>query len=540
LHLLFLGALTFLTLLPFTEKAFHIDDPLFIWAAKHIQTEPLDPYGFNVNWYGALMPMSGVTKNPPLTSYYVAGVAAAFGWNERSVHLAFLLPALAVIIGTYMLAERFCARPLLASLCALFTPVFLVSGSTVMSDILMLALWIGAIYLWVSGMETGSPLRLLLSGICIALCAVAKYFGMTLIPLLLAYTLLNQRRVGWAIAYLLVPVFILGAYQWGTHALYGRGLLLDAASYATETRSHWSLSKVLVGMAFTGGCMGASCLFMIWPSRSKTVVVGAAVALAIALGAAMTRRIGTYALQGSEADSWIMAAVFGLFATGGVGILAIAVADLVKQKDAEALLLCLWVLGTFAFAALINWSINGRSILPMIPAVGILMMRRMEQRGKGRKQPSVRQIVAVLAGAAVLAGGVGWADWVYADSARRAAKEIHEKFGNRQRPLLFGGHWGFQYYMEALGGTAVDVKTTQFHDGDILVLPENNTNVFRRPDWTTQLGTVEVSSSKWIATMRSDLGAGFYADVFGPLPYVFAKVPPERYRILEVTLPGSG
>ena len=51
---------TFITIcyLPFMNKAFHIDDPLFIWAAKHIQSNPFDPYAFNVNWYGGEMPMS--------------------------------------------------------------------------------------------------------------------------------------------------------------------------------------------------------------------------------------------------------------------------------------------------------------------------------------------------------------------------------------------------------------------------------------------------------------------------------------------------
>ena len=133
-----------LCLAPFADKAFHIDDPLFIWVAKHIQTNPFDFYGFTVNWYGFEMPMSEVTKNPPLASYYIALVAFLFGWSEIALHLAFLIPASAVVIGTFFLAKELCDRPFLAALVGMVTPVFLLSSTTVMCDTLMLSLWVWA------------------------------------------------------------------------------------------------------------------------------------------------------------------------------------------------------------------------------------------------------------------------------------------------------------------------------------------------------------------------------------------------------------
>src|SRR5271166_5867053 len=92
--LILLTAATLLCLLPFSGKAFHIDDPLFLWSAQHIVRHPLDPYGFQVNWYGWQMPMSEVTKNPPLACYYAAAIGALAGWSERALHLGFLLPTL--------------------------------------------------------------------------------------------------------------------------------------------------------------------------------------------------------------------------------------------------------------------------------------------------------------------------------------------------------------------------------------------------------------------------------------------------------------
>src|SRR2546422_5508119 len=42
--------ITAAALAPFLNKAFHIDDPLFLWMAQQIAKHPLDPYGFDVNW----------------------------------------------------------------------------------------------------------------------------------------------------------------------------------------------------------------------------------------------------------------------------------------------------------------------------------------------------------------------------------------------------------------------------------------------------------------------------------------------------------
>src|SRR5436189_6454534 len=88
-------------LLPFVDKAYHIDDTLFVFAARHIRTNPIDFYGFKVNWYGAAQPVYDFMQNPPLASYYIALVSALAGEDEPALHLAFLLPSVAVIGGPY-------------------------------------------------------------------------------------------------------------------------------------------------------------------------------------------------------------------------------------------------------------------------------------------------------------------------------------------------------------------------------------------------------------------------------------------------------
>src|ERR1051325_1252783 len=87
----------------FACKPFSLDDPMYLWAARHIVHHPLDFYGFSVNWEGAAQPMSAVMKNPPLTSYYLALAGTLFGWSEPAIRLALIAVALFAAAGIYHL-----------------------------------------------------------------------------------------------------------------------------------------------------------------------------------------------------------------------------------------------------------------------------------------------------------------------------------------------------------------------------------------------------------------------------------------------------
>src|SRR5262249_16650518 len=146
----------------------------------------------------------------------------------------------------------------------------------------------------------------------------------------------------------------------------------------------------------------------------------------------------------------------------------------------DSMLLFLWIFGTFVFAGFINWSTNGRSMLPMVPVMGILLMRRIEQREAAKIQRrSLQRVLIPLVPAALIALAVTWADYRLANSARTVAKEIDKRYDGHSRKIWFQGHWGFQYYMEQHGATAIDVKRWTITPGDITIVPTNNTNLFR-------------------------------------------------------------
>ena len=103
-----------------------------------------------------------------------------------------IIPAITAGVGTFILAKRLCAMPFTVALICIVTPVFVISSSTVMCDTLMLALWIWAVILWIEGLDRDSYLLLLAAGLLIAMSALTKYFGISLIPLLTVYSICRK------------------------------------------------------------------------------------------------------------------------------------------------------------------------------------------------------------------------------------------------------------------------------------------------------------------------------------------------------------
>lgn len=535
--ILLLITITVACLIPFVRKAFHIDDTLFLLSAKQVLTNPFDFFGFSTNWYGTDMPMYQITKNPPLASYYIAAIAALFGWSEIALHLAFMLPAVGVVVGSYYLARGFCMHPAMATLAALFTPVFMISSTNVMCDTMMLCFWVWAVFFWIEGLEKESLANLFISALLMMLCIMTKYYGISLIPLLLIYSLFKKKGIGTWAFFLLIPVLTMAVYQWETNIMYGRGLLLDAASYATNIsfdKGAKLLEKGMTGLAFTGGCIAVFLFYLpfIWPRRVQLLLLAVA-AVCIFLFPHI-KMFNDFSFARDGEISWGSFTQFVVFALVGLNLLLVTLMDFWKNKDAESMLLLLWIYGTFIFASFINWSVNGRSILPMIPAAAFLMMRHIERKGVVFEGKTSSLYLIPLIPAALLAFLVTSADYSLANSAREATAMIHDRYSAKAGTRWFEGHWGFHYYMEHDGARPIDVKSFKFSQGDIVVVPRNNTNLIPLDQRYFKLVEIlELPLSSFAATMNSDLRAGFYSDVWGALPFKLGNEPPEQYFVFS-------
>jgi 4-amino-4-deoxy-L-arabinose transferase-like glycosyltransferase len=533
-------------LAPFLNKAFHIDDPLFLWTAHQVSQHPADPYGFSVNWYVSAKPMFSVMQNPPLNAYYIALAASFLGWSELAMHGSFLVPAVAAVLGTFFLAQRLSGSPLLAALLMLFTPVFLISATTVMCDVWLLALWVWSVDCWLRGLERHSYWLLLLASLLAAAAALTKYFGVSLVPLLAVYTLVQNRRLTSRLLFLLIPVAVIGIYEVMTKAKYGQGLFSNAMIYPWQATAHAEKQlsgQFLTGLSFTGGCLFPALFYAAFLKSRKVLIGGIAIFLALL----PSFYFGIARGFTSRTDVIAVTAEGALFATIGIGILALAIADVVQRKTADSLLLSLWVFGTFFFATVMNWSITARTLLPMAPAVVILLIRRLKTSTVvaaavtgGRSLPilPLRTAAATcwpLLPAAVVSLLITTADYKLADTARLAASFFQNRFQSEPGTVWFEGHWGFQYYMEQWKAKPLDRAERGTISGDVLIVPLSNSNVSRTPPVPTIGPPEQVNYPQYLlATMSPEMHAGFYSSRWGPLPWVFARIPPEQYLIFRV------
>ena len=271
-----LGGLTLAALLPFLNKAYDIDDPLFLWMGQQIMRHPFDPYGGIVHWSSLAQPMWVAMQNPPLCSYYIAAIGSFAGFGEVAMHGAFLLPAIAAVIGTFALAKRLCRSPLTAAFLTLFTPVFLISASHVMCDVMLLAFWTWAIHFWIAGLDRGKWPLLLVSAVLITGATLTKYFGVSLVPLLLAYTLMRERRIRLHLSYLTIPLLVALGFELITRAKYGHPLFSSAMLYLRDVAAEVRIPiqiKLLTGCSFVGGSM-IGALFLTSIRSAKGVVGG--------------------------------------------------------------------------------------------------------------------------------------------------------------------------------------------------------------------------------------------------------------------------
>ncbi len=536
---------TIVSLAPFANKAFHTDDTFFLYIARQVCTNPLDPFGFKLHWFGTEIHAADAPLSGPLTSYYIALAASYVGWSEIALHVAFLVPAVAAVLGTYFLAVHFCTKPMVATLATLLSPVFLVSSATLMCDTMMLAFSVWAVVLWLWSEEKGSHVLAIFSGCLIAAASLTKCVAaVSLVPLLLAYSLLRWPRVRWRFLYLLIPVVIFLAYDQTMRRLYDHSLLYGAGSAAlVGGRTSSCMSRGIATLSFMGGCLATAIFYapLLWSRRALAMgFLGIGLVVGLLYCAS---RLGDYDLPAGNGARLLIALQFGVFFVAGISLLALAITDLWHAWSAASALLVLWLAGTFLFCWLINWTVNGRTILPMAPAASILIVRRIGRYGGvaggrsspcGVNAPSYPVQFLPLVPVAVVAVAVTWADVCWADTERAAAATMNDHYRGRKDAVLFAGNSGFQYYMESHGFKAVDVDRTRLMPGEVLILPWHNVNVPLIPaELFSKTRTFEFASFPYLSTSWPEVGANFYEFAsWGLLPFGVGAVGTERYDVV--------
>jgi hypothetical protein len=526
-----------LLLLPFVSKPFHVDDPIFLWSAQHIREHPLDFYGFEVNYYYILsQPMALANQNPPLTGFYLACISLFAGWSERALHLGMVLPAMAAALGTWRLAGRFCAPPLLSAMALLSLPGFLVSATTLMPDVLATAFWCGAVLLWMEGLARDRVVLFAGAALLAGACVLTKYVGLGLIPLFLVHGAVARRRPG---IWLAVPVAVgLVAFAYGIYvnSLYGIHPFSMATSYALARRGQaggTAISQTLIGLAFLGGSALTVVFLMPWLWTWRQI------AGFVAVGGLFAILIVPHPLPESQDERRQLIAHLAVFVCLGVQIAGLVVRRLVRDRSPESLLLALWIAGIFVFSAYANWSTNVRSLVPALPAVAILLLG--ETRRSATTPDASGHLLVPLGIGVAIALVIVHADYALACTTRSASQDLAEAARSWDGPARFEGTWGFQQYMESEGIRKLNFREARIDPGTLIVKPRSDQIAPPPPDPTTfvVVETRQYPVAGLASTLSLERGSGFYSDHLGPVPFVFGRTPPEQYVLLKIVRPIS-
>jgi 4-amino-4-deoxy-L-arabinose transferase-like glycosyltransferase len=540
--LIVIGIILLVCLGPFVNKAIHVDDPLFVWTGEWIQKHPANFFGFEVNWSVSAVPMWMVNCNPPLMSYFLAAVASVFGWNEIVLHLAGLAVAFMATVGIYSLAKMWCERPLLATLVAIFTPAFLVSSSTLMCDVLMLTFWIWALVFWERALRNGQYWwQFVGAGVLAGLAVLTKYSAVTLLPLLPFLSILRTRKSGWWLVGTAVPLIMVATYEWITAGMYGNGLLSAAAGYAQTHRFDFlsdGKARGIISLAFAGGSLLPLLFFAPFLWRRQALLAGGVVVFGLVLGTfCLVDNLGLLQpwTDPELMNHWDFVLQLTLLTAAGLHLLLLAAADVGQRRDTISMTLGLWIVSGFLFASVLNWTVSARSFLPLVPAAAILLVRRLDAtRGNSLAGGWVRW---PLIPSAVIALGLVMADYRVAGSARTAAEQIAAQYTPPNHKLWFEGHWGFQYYLEKLGGQPIDVGRSLLQPGDVVVVPFDNSGCTPLPPGSVGwVNNLQYSPGSWInlsVGMASGAG-GFYSSILGPVPFAVGKEDPHVYCLVKV------
>lgn len=523
-RLALLGAAALL-LVPFLGKAVNIDGAFFLAIADNITRHPLHPYDFTYNWTGRLDYVWDEMKNPPFIFYFQALLLKLGIRSDAGLNACFLIFPAAALLGMLALARKTVRRPLYPCLLLLASPAFLVSATSIMMDVALIAFYTVAVAAFVAGAEEDRNDLRLLAGVAGALAVLTKYFALSLIPLLGAYALLRRKDLRANLVVLLLPA---AAYLlWHLHgvAFHGRGHLLNAMAYGAARHESWLhlLRQAIATLTFTGGLLAAPLLSFAPLGRVRgSLALVAGIALSAALLAAAEQRLAFPATGANRV-------LFIAFATGAVVYFVKAAGDSLGRHDAFGWMLRMWLWGGVGFCLFFNWTVNARTVLLFAPPALLLFARWTEDAPRLRRGALALTLALGLVAAA--------ADYQFAEFGRQEAVRAAERYGNGAggRPVRFVGHWGFQYYMERAGFTHLDFGNPDLEPGDRVIVAEmhtvSNRSMRELPPRKSILGVYYRRPRIPVLTMNEFAGAGLHGSFLGLLPYTYSRLPLETVEV---------
>jgi 4-amino-4-deoxy-L-arabinose transferase-like glycosyltransferase len=458
-----------------------VDDTAYLFFARHVSQNPLDPYGFTLFWYYVPDPAMEVLL-PPVLPYWLGLGIALFGENVYLLKLWLFPLALLLTWSVRGLLQRFAPRTADASLPLIALSAFILPLFSCMLDVPALAFGLAALHCFLNAVEQRRIGWSLASGVLLALALQTKYSMLTIPLTIFAATILYG---GWRHLFIVAGISALLCISWEywLFSKYGRSHFLLHAQEQSATSDWWANKLMLIPPSLTyiglltggwGLYAGVSTGFPRWLVYS---VAGYGV-------------LGTLAVVFVPMNQLLPNLQVNLpnvvFAPLGIGLLVTLLLASLRfffrcpsgrfRWNRHSLFLVGWLLWEGIAYFLLTPFPAGRRVMTFSLVAALVACRMVSL---GRRPASIWMSGYLLFTGFGLFALDAWDALPERELARQAAAVAKPEPGGQ---YWTQGHWGWQYYTDREGMKLVVPGKTLLRAGDVLVLPrEPDPYGFYRP-----------------------------------------------------------
>lgn len=536
--IIFLSILSLILFLPFFNKAISSDSIFYIYTAKQILKEPLNPFGFRINCADENFTGWDIANNPPLISYFLAISIKLFGEKEKVFHIIFFGFTLLSVIGIYMLAKVLNIDSLFSSLLLIASPAFFVNATDVMLDVPLMAFSLWGIYFIIkysnplvrSGMipaygkaasadQADESKKKLIGWALLSLAMLIKFVAIINFLIIFAWLLLGKKRKENFI-FFVIPVLLIIIWSIHNKLTYGE---IQIFHKSLSVGLSFDIRKEIPVFTYIGGAVIFP-LSILWISFQKKRLIPAIFLFIFIAVNFLFNLLGYKTIQ---------SLLLGLFISSAV-LLFYIIIDCLKKSyfQKEVIFLTLWFFLYLFFFMAVSAVIAVRYFLPLVPAAILLFVKSTE------KVPNQKTFLAftVIAGA-ILSIFVSHSDYVLANSYRETANYVKMNYSDK---IFFRGDLsfrGFQYYMEKNGFSCIDVCSSNNLSGGHIIGSNFSITKELASGIRENMKLIEeryIITKNPFRTMSPSAQAGFHLNMYGLLPYSFSNLPVERFVIYKI------
>jgi hypothetical protein len=497
-----------LLLLPFLNRPFTIDDPLFLRAAEHTLVDPLHPANFEQVWNaGDRRRLSEYWLGGTLPAYLLAPVAA-LGSREWVAHLYQWVLLCVFLLGSVSVARRLGCDRRQANIVGLLVasnPVTLAMAATFMPDVMAAALGTWGLERVLVFREEQRKSAGVAAGILLAAAVLCRGNAAALVVVAALLLMPSGWNRVWSCYW---PLLIALALAGGWLALQG------GPATAFRSLTGWrNVPRNLVGFLCFQALTGPLLLYwLLSAGRRFAALVAAVIAFGVGLSFLPSANMSQYAVPAAIGLCWIVGCV------------------MLMRELPNTAPLAVWLCA--GLMALPYVHMAAKYLLPAVPAAALLIVLHGARSRHPRYPLTVALLVAVgwIAGAMILIG-----DTTLASSQRNAVIQHIAPAIGRGRTVWAGGQWGFLGYAQRVGAKALGNTPPLPAPGDLIVISRLD-YYGRFHDLPIQREPIGEFSDRRCGpfVMNRKLSAGFYSIRFGYLPFAIGCGEVNRYDLFLV------